>query len=56
MKWDDRAGLAIGGGTMIGLGVGFFFLRMSPLYFVGCLLAGIGVGLAVAAIISSKGE
>ena len=54
MKWDDRAGLAIGGGTMVGLGVGFFFLSVSPFYFVGCLMAGIGVGLAVAAIISPK--
>lgn len=51
---DDRGSYAIGGGTMIGLGVGFFFLRESPLYFVGCLLLGIGLGLMVAAILSRK--
>jgi hypothetical protein len=37
---------------MIGLGVGFFFLPGNPLAFVGCILAGIGLGLIASAIIS----
>ncbi len=45
---------AIGGGTVLGLGIGFFFLQQSALYFVGCLLAGVGVGLLVTAILASK--
>ena len=49
---DDRSSWAIGGGTLIGVGVGFFFLRESPLYFVGCILLGMGLGLMVTAIIS----
>lgn len=47
---------AIGGGTLLGLGVGFFYLLTSILFFVGCLLAGIGLGLIVAAFISKNNE
>lgn len=50
----DKSTWAIGGGVMIGLGIGFFFLPASPLAFVGSLLAGLGLGLMVTAIISSK--
>lgn len=45
---------ALGGGTLIGLGIGFFFLFTSVFLFVGCLLAGIGLGLLVAALISKS--
>ena len=40
--------------TMLGIGVGFFFVQTNKLAFVGSLLAGIGVGLFVAALISKK--
>ena len=53
IKWDERSSYAVGGGVMLGLGVGFFFLPASPLAFVGCILGGIGLGLMVAALISS---
>jgi len=43
---------AIGGGTLIGLGIGFFYLITSILIFIGCLLTGVGLGLMVAAIFS----
>ena len=49
---SDKSTWAIGGCTLIGLGVGFFFLRENPLFFVACLLIGIGVGLVITAIIS----
>lgn len=49
---SDKSTWAIGGGVLLGLGVGFFFLEQSALYFVGCILAGIGVGLLATAIIS----
>jgi len=49
---DDRSTWAIGGGVLLGLGVGFFFLQASPLAFVGSLLAGLGVGLMVTAVLS----
>ena len=48
----DKSAWAVGGGTLLGLGVGFFFLQESVLAFVGSLLAGIGIGLLLAAIIS----
>ena len=53
-KKDDKSTWAIGGGIIMGVGVGFFFLRQSPLAFVGSMLVGLGVGLVITAIISSK--
>ena len=51
-KRMDRDTWAIGGGVLLGLGVGFFFLPQSALYFVGSLIGGLGVGLIVTAILS----
>ena len=48
----DKSSWAIGGGMMLGLGVGFFFLPESVFGFVGCILGGIGLGLMVAAVTS----
>jgi hypothetical protein len=53
-KKDDKSTWAIGGGVLVGLGIGFFFLQTSALAFVGSILAGLGLGLVVTAIISSK--
>ena len=53
-KKDDRSTWAIGGGVLVGVGVGLFFLKTSALAFVGSILAGLGLGLVVTAIISSK--
>lgn len=43
---------AVGGGLLLGLGVGFFFLEKSALVFVGCMFIGLGFGLLIAAGIS----
>ena len=53
-KKDDKSTWAIGGGVLVGTGVGLFFLQTSALAFVGSILAGLGLGLVVTAIISSK--
>jgi len=53
-KKEDRSTWAIGGGVLLGIGIGFFFLRQSPLIFVGCILAGLGLGLLITSIISSR--
>ncbi len=51
-KLNHRQALAMGGGMMTGLGVGFFLLQsMGGLAFVGSLMAGIGLGLLFSAII-----
>jgi len=55
-KKNDKSTWAIGGGLLIGIGVGFFFLQESPLAFVGSLLAGLGIGLVITALISTKKE
>jgi hypothetical protein len=52
-KTEDKSTWAIGGGVLVGIGVGFFFLRVSPLAFVGCVLAGLGLGLFATSIISA---
>jgi hypothetical protein len=53
---DDKSTWAIGGGLLLGLGVGFFFLRESALAFVGSMIAGLGLGLMVTSILSSRGK
>ena len=52
-KGNDRSSWAIGGGVLIGIGLGFFFLQQSALVFVGCILLGLGLGLMVTSIISA---
>jgi Na+/melibiose symporter-like transporter len=51
-KNDDKSTWAIGGGVLMGIGAGFFFLKESPLAFVACILLGIGLGLMITSIIS----
>lgn len=53
-KKDDKSTWAIGGGILMGIGVGFFFIQKSPLAFVGSIFLGLGIGLVITAIISSK--
>ena len=53
-KKEDKSTWAIGGGVLLGIGVGFFFLQASALAFVGSILAGLGIGLVITAIISRK--
>lgn len=53
-KKDDKSSWAIGGGLLFGIGVGFIFLQQSPLAFVGCIVAGLGLGLVITSIISRK--
>jgi hypothetical protein len=50
---NDKSTWAIGGGLLLGLGVGFFFLKASALAFVGSMIAGLGLGLMVTSILSS---
>ena len=52
-KKDDKSTWAIGGGLLIGIGVGFFFLQKSALAFVGSILLGLGLGMMVTSIISA---
>ena len=50
---DDMSKWVIGGTTLIGLGVGFIFLKTSGLIFVASILIGIGAGLVLASLIST---
>ncbi|WP_165869290.1 hypothetical protein [Maribacter algicola] len=51
---NDKSTWAIGGMTMVGVGVGIAFLQSSPLIMIACILSGIGLGLVITAIISTK--
>ena len=50
----DRGAWAIGGTTMIGLGIGFIFIRSNIFIFLASLLSGIGAGLVIAVILPGK--
>ena len=53
-KEEDKSTWAIGGGLLLGLGVGFFFLQESVLAFVGSMIGGLGLGLLVTSILSGR--
>ena len=53
-RMSDKSAWAVGGGLLVGLGVGFFFLPESPLTFVGSMLAGLGLGLLIASFLSKE--
>jgi len=48
----DKSNWAIGGTTMIGLGVGFIYLQSSALIFVASIIIGVGAGLVIAPVIA----
>ena len=53
---SDKSSWAIGGTTLIGVGVGLIFLKTSVIFFVASILIGIGSGLVVASFISKVKE
>ena len=53
-KKRDKSTWAIGGTTLIGVGVGFILLKESPLFFVASILMGIGLGLVITSLISRE--
>ncbi len=56
-KKDDKSTYAIGGGVLMGVGAGFFFLQThGGLAFVGSILLGLGLGLIITSIVSGKKE
>ena len=52
----DKGSWAIGGTTLIGVGVGLIFLKTSVLFFVASILIGIGSGLVIAPFLSRDKE
>lgn len=53
-KKNDKSNWVIGGTTLIGIGVGLFFLKTSALFFVASILIGIGSGLVLAPFVSRE--
>jgi hypothetical protein len=52
-RTTDKSAWAIGGMTLTGLGVGFVFLHLSVFFFIASIIVGIGLGILIAAIIST---
>lgn len=53
-KKEDKSSWAIGGMTMIGIGVGLIFVQASPILFVASILIGIGIGLVISSFITFR--
>lgn len=51
---NDKSSWAIGGMTMVGVGVGLFFLQTNPIFLAACIMIGIGIGLVITSIISKQ--
>jgi purine-cytosine permease-like protein len=55
-KRPDRSTWVIGGMTLAGLGVGLILLPISALWMVASIIIGIGLGIVIASIISSRND
>jgi len=53
-KKNEKSSWVIAGSTLMGLGVGFIFLKSSALIFVACICLGLGLGLVIAPFIPNK--
>jgi cyanate permease len=51
---NNQRAWIIGSTTLIGIGVGFIFLQTSALFFVASIFIGLGLGLAIAALMSRE--
>lgn len=51
-KNEEKSNWAIGGTTMIGVGVGLIYLQTSVLIFVASIIIGVGAGSIIAPILS----
>ena len=51
---NDKSSWAIGGMTLIGVGVGLIFVQTSPIIMAASVLIGIGIGLVITSILSKK--
>ena len=49
---EEKSSWAIGGTTMIGVGVGLIYLQTSVLIFVASIIISVGAGLIVAPVLS----
>ena len=53
-KKDDKSTWAIGGGTLIGIGVGLLLHWINPMAIPAFTLIGVGMGLLISSLLSRK--
>jgi len=51
---NNKEGAIIGGSVLMGVGIGFALLELSPLFFLASILTGLGFGLVVSQFVSNK--
>ena len=51
-KNDDKSSWAIGGMTLVGVGVGLIFVQTAPLITAASIIIGIGIGLLITSLLS----
>jgi F0F1-type ATP synthase assembly protein I len=51
-KITDKSSWAIGGMTLIGVGVGLIFVQTSPIMMAACTIIGVGLGLVFSSFLS----
>lgn len=51
-KKDDKSTWAIGGMTLVGVGVGLIYVQTAPLLMAASIIIGLGIGLVITPIIS----
>lgn len=51
---DESGSWAVGGMTLVGVGIGLALVQVSPLLFVASVMVGIGTGLVMAARMSGR--
>lgn len=51
-KKEDRSSWAIGGMTMVGVGVGLIFVQTAPLLMAASIIIGVGLGLVITSLLS----
>lgn len=57
-KKEDKSTWAIGGMTLIGVGVGLIFVQTAPLLMAASVVIGVGLGLVITSFLdrNKKGE
>ena len=51
---NDKSSWAVGGMTLIGVGVGLIFVQTNPIMMAASILIGIGIGLVISSVLSKK--
>lgn len=52
IKKSDKSTWAIGGSLLVGIGIGFIYIKENPMILIAGIIIGLGAGLIITSIIS----